>query len=260
MNLNKIIILIFLILQIILPAHAKDINIIYFNPDLGHPASEIINISANYFKKANSNIVLQPVVNWKDISLLFKEQNAKYIIISPILIDIIKEKEKRKLILLPIKKNGDSTYIKKIIVKQGTINKLHDITDKIVASPKYGPLSNKILNDYILKGTKLSLDDIEIVWVKKDFDSILGLYFEQVDAAIISPLVYETLEKERPEYTSNLKVIHISKKIPLPCLFSIDSNENQETVENVFLRMPKSESGKKVLNLFGIIKWEKARK
>jgi len=190
--------------------------------------------------------------------LELSEKNViEYLIISPIFTDYFKNKE-LTLLLKSEDFEGVDNYYKAILVKKGTFEKIEDLKDKTMAIVSFGQASEQFFNDYILSNIPQTMNKtIEPLWLKKDFDAILALMFQQVDAACISPLSLDFLKKEKPEFMQQLRVINISKSIKLPCLYSLNNKNNPAHIIELFEHMKNTATGEKLLKLMGLSKWLK---
>ena len=73
------------------------------------------------------------------------------------------------------------------------------------------------------------------------------------------PLSLKLLKVEKPEYLSEMVVIHQTKELPLPYFYIKGTSTDQlKRIEEVFLKMPKSKEGSKLLKIFGLIEWRKS--
>lgn len=238
---------------------AEDKVIGYFNSDIVQNSSHIIKVSSEYFEDLNTKIIIQPITRFEIISEVLNLHEIEYLIISPVLVDLVKTARKLKKSLYPVNKKGTSTYNKIVLVKGDKINNCSDIQNQTIASPSYGPTGIKLIKKYIFYEQNINFDELEIIWVKKELDSLFALSLDQVDIALVTPLCYNILKQTNPEYVVDLKVIHTSKEIPLPCLYIIDIDEKNKIVENCFIRMSETEKGKRLLNVLGIHKWKKEK-
>ncbi len=212
--------------------------------------------SIDYFKSINENYYLQPVAKLDEFILQCKSNSSQYVIISPLFTNILASELKFSKILSAASQTASHIdefgYKKSLLVRKEKIKKISDLADKSLASINLGPQGFSIINNLLFKDTKLEL---EYIWVKKDLDAIFAVSFEQVDAALVSPLSINTIKNEKPEYLLNLISILESEEIYYPCLYTIKSINEMDSFKDTFKKMAENEKGKKLLNMLGINKW-----
>ncbi len=248
----------YFIIYISYPINSFNIVIGYFNPDVGAPSTEIVKASSYYFKSLdeNINITFQPILKLEAIPELLSDSSIDYLIISPIFIEYLGSNSKIFPLLSSWDSSGKNIYSKFVISKKNNIKSIEEISKKIVASSSYGKFGDTILNNFIFTSSPIKTDNVELVWVKKDLDAIFALIFGQVDAAIVSPICLKIINEEKPEYASLLNIIHKSKEMPFPNLYSNENFKNNKVIEQIFLQMNTNESGRNLLDLLGINYWK----
>lgn len=252
----KILILFIIIICNILLYSSEETVIYYYNPDNNVPSTEIIRHSTEYFNSINVNAFIQPISRLENLTGLLDNNQIKYLIMSPFFFDIINIKGNYKQLLNSIDAAGQSFYYKILLSRKNTIKNIEEINNKTVASISYGAEGHKIFHNLIFQ-TADKTTSVEIIWVRRDFDALMGLNFEQVDAALVSTKSYDAFKQQMFQTDDDFIQIATTGKISLPYLYLINKDNMSDKIVEGFTNMSSYAKGKILLQVLEINDWEK---
>lgn len=230
--------------------------IYYFDPDNNMPSSEIIRFSTEYFNSINSTFFIQPILRLEDLSDLISKNEVKYLIMSPFFINILSLESNIQPLLTSYDENNMSSYRKLLLTRKGEIDGIEALQGRMIASISYGSEGDRIINS-LLFGNNLPQIPLNMIWVRRDFDAIMGLSFFQVDGALVSNRSYNLFKNSRESAGDELTIISQTEEIKLPYLYSFTLNNGvSDDIKKKFTNMHTCRIGKKLLNVIGIEKWK----
>lgn len=255
---NCFLILFISLLQLFyLQLNAEKITIGYYNPDNPALPSDILRNSDNFFSKNdyNMNVFIQPILRLEEISDMITSNEIQALIISPVFKNTLPENKLNRILLRPIDFNGTSSYNKLLIVNRGTITNTNNLINKQLASASYGKEGYNILEKYFFKNINLNVNDLQIIWVRKDFDAIFALQLGQVDAALISQTSLNLIVNEAFLRGADFDIISKTSELEFPLLYVKQDWKHSSKIKKMFLNKDSSTEGVILLNNLGMQKW-----
>ena len=230
----------------------------YFNPDNNNPSSEIIKYSSEFFQVKRCPIEIQPITKIDVLIEQLSLNRVNYLIISKIFEGALNMNNAFQQKLLAENDKNETSYKKKLIARKSGLDKIKTFAGKKIACSSYGKISESLLTE-LFSADKINFSEASVIWVKRDLDAFFALALDQVDVSVVSQATIDFIEKETPEYLTDIAILNISSEIQFPSLYIENTNTDIQVVCDDFMKMNDNEKGKILLKVLGISKWKEIK-
>jgi len=190
----------------------------YFNPDSAHSNLSGLKQTMDTFLAAEGlSFSFQPFTRLRDFDRQMKEAHPSLIFLPEWYLKQDGNDKRFKPFMIPVHA-GTTTYRKVLLVGCDSVLTVKQLAGPTIAMTPVGPAGLTMLNEVIFKENGLDGSSLNFVTTAKDSDALFALALGQVQAALISQDNLERIGTINPQILKTVKILAVSKPIPLPVL------------------------------------------
>ncbi|MBW2467133.1 MAG: hypothetical protein JRF02_07520 [Deltaproteobacteria bacterium] len=231
----------------------------YFNPD--SPQSNLGRLKQEfetYFSRNNFRFSFQPFTHFVDFHRLNNEKRPAFILVPEWYYRKYREELKLHPLLIPVR-NGSTSYEKILLVSETGRPALNEYEIVSFAMTTMGPDGETSFIKELVADELVSIEQLNVINVPKDFDAILALVLGQVKMALVAQDNLEVIADVNPRITQSLKKIDGSVKVSMPVLCYLEGRAETGMVKKLtesFHKMTSEQPRNKIMEMLQIDDWQ----
>jgi hypothetical protein len=156
-------------------------------------------------------------------------------------------------------RNGSTSYEKILLVSETGRPALNEYEIVSFAMTTMGPDGETSFIKELVADELVSIEQLNVINVPKDFDAILALVLGQVKMALVAQDNLEVIADVNPRITQSLKKIDGSVKVSMPVLCYLEGRAETGMVKKLtesFHKMTSEQPRNKIMEMLQIDDWQ----